>query len=441
MTGSTAETRDVGTGGGEEPKVPLFKAVWNPRMLICVFIGFSSGAPYWYVYSLIPYWLRTNDVSLISIGSLAVLQLPFTWKFLVAPLLDRYAVASFGRRRTWMLGSQITLMLLIAGMGFFNPKQEILGIAYLYFFVVCGAALQDIAIDAYRREILPDNELGLGSAFHVNAWRYASLASFSLPVILSAYIDWRLVHIVAALCMLPGLLLTLTVKEPKIHGSPPKTLRDAVILPFKEFLFERRGGLHKALYVLAFMLLYKFGDALATALITPFYVDMGFGPWEIGLVSKGVSLTSAGVGIFAGGFIMFRIGINKSIWMFGVVQLLSILGLAFLATQGDNIWVLVGAVTFEYLGVGLGTSALVAFQARETNLRFTATQLALFTSLMALPRLLTGVITGVMVDGVPSLGFAGLGWSLFFVFCAVTAIPGLLLLPKVAPWNENEASV
>ena len=329
MTGSTAETRDVGTGGGEEPKVPLFKAVWNPRMLICVFIGFSSGAPYWYVYSLIPYWLRTNDVSLISIGSLAVLQLPFTWKFLVAPLLDRYAVASFGRRRTWMLGSQITLMLLIAGMGFFNPKQEILGIAYLYFFVVCGAALQDIAIDAYRREILPDNELGLGSAFHVNAWRYASLASFSLPVILSAYIDWRLVHIVAALCMLPGLLLTLTVKEPKIHGSPPKTLRDAVILPFKEFLFERRGGLHKALYVLAFMLLYKFGDALATALITPFYVDMGFGPWEIGLVSKGVSLTSAGVGIFAGGFIMFRIGINKSIWMFGVVQLLSILGLAF----------------------------------------------------------------------------------------------------------------
>jgi len=435
LTESAAEPKDVGTGRDEQPRVPLFKAVWNPRMLICVFIGFSSGAPFWYVYSLIPYWLRTNDVSLISIGSLAILQLPFSWKFLVAPLLDRYAVSSFGRRRTWMLASQTTLTLLIAGMGFFNPKQEIWGIAYLYFFVVCGAALQDIAIDAYRRELLPDNELGLGSAFHVNAYRYSSLAVFSLPVILSAYIDWRLVHIVAALCMLPGLLLTLTVKEPGIHGSPPKTLREAVILPFKEFLFERRGGLRKALYVLAFMLLYKFGDTLATALITPFYVDMGFGPWEIGLVSKGVSLTSAGVGIFAGGLIMYRIGINKSLWMFGAVQFLSILGLAFLATQGNNIWVLVGAVTFEYLGVGLGTSALVAFMARQTNLRFTATQLALFTSLMALPRSLTGVITGFMVQ------VLGLGWSLFFLFCAVTAIPGLMLLPKIAPWNEKEDSV
>ena len=438
----TAETQDVGTGGDEEPTAPLWKAVWNPRMLICVVIGFSSGAPFWFLQSLIPYWLRTSsDLSLKSIGSLAILQLPFSWKFIVAPMLDRYAVSGFGRRRTWMLASQITLMLMIAGMGFFNPNQGIWNIAYLYFFAAFAAAIQDIAIDAYRREILPDNELGLGSAFHVNAWRYASLASFSLPVILSAYIDWRLVHIVAALYMLPGVLLTLSVKEPAIYGSPPKTLREAVILPFKEFLFERRGGLRKALYVLAFMLLYKFGDSLATALITPFYVDMGFGPWAIGLVSKGVSLTSATLGIFAGGLIMYRIGINKALWMFGAVQVLSILGLAFLATQGNNIWVLVGAVTFEYLGVGLGTSALVAFMARESNRRFTATQLALFTSLMAVPRVLTGFITGFIVEGAESIGFAGLGWSRFFLFCAVTAIPGLLLLPKVAPWNEKEESV
>lgn len=420
-----------------EPRLPIWKAVWNPRMLICVFIGFSSGLPLWYLIQLIPYWLRTNGVSLMSIGWFALLLLPYSWKFVAAPILDRYAVPGFGRRRTWMLASQIALMLMIGMMGSFDPVQSLWSIAYLALAVACAGAIQDIAIDAYRRELLPDNELGLGSAIHVNAYRVAGLVSFSLAVYLSKFADWRLVHFFVAAFMLPGALCSLVVKEPEIYGSAPRTLYEAVIAPFREF-FQRSGGFRTAFYVLAFMLLYKFGDTLATALITPFYVDMGFTEEQIAFVSKTVALASMITGGFLGGLIMYRIGINRSLWIFGVIQFLSIFGLAFLATQGNNVWVLAGAVTFEYLGVGLGSAAFVAFQAKQSNLRFTATQLSLFTSLMAIPRVLTGPIAGFTIEGSESFGFAGLGYPNFFLVCALTAIPGMLLLFKVAPWNKKD---
>lgn len=414
---------------------PLWKAVWNPRMLICVFIGFSSGLPLWYLIQLIPYWLRTNDLSLTSIGMFSLLLLPYNWKFLIAPLLDRYVVPGFGRRRGWMFASQIALMVMIGLMGFFNPEQSISGIAYLSLAVACAGAIQDIAIDAYRRELLPDNELGMGNAIHVNAYRAAGLVSFSLAIYLSQFTDWRMVHMFVAIWMLPGALCSLLVREPPIYGDPPKTLHEAVIAPFREF-FHRSGGFRTAIYVLLFMLLYKFGDNLAVALITPFYYDMGFTAEQIAFVSKTIALAAMIVGGFIGGLVIYRIGINRSLWLFGVVQITSIFGLAYLATQGNDVWVLAWAVAFEYLGVGLGTAAFVAFMAKQSDLRFTATQLSLFTSLMALPRLLTGPIAGVLIEGNESLGFAGLGYSSFFVLCAFTAIPGMLLLFKVAPWND-----
>ncbi len=300
-----------------------------------------------------------------------------------------------------------------------------------------AGAIQDIAIDAYRRELLPDNELGMGNAIHVNAYRVAGLVSFSLAIYLSQFTDWRMVHVFVALWMLPGALCSLLVSEPPIYGDPPKTLNEAVIAPFQEF-FQRAGGFRTAIYVLAFMLLYKFGDNLAVALITPFYYDMGFTAEQIAFVSKTIALVAMIVGGFIGGLVIYRIGINRSLWLFGVVQIASIFGLAYLATRGNDVWVLAWAVAFEYLGVGLGSAAFVAFMAKQSDLRFTATQLSLFTSLMALPRLLTGPIAGVLIEGNESVGFAGLGYSSFFMFCALTAIPGMLLLFKVAPWNEAE---
>ncbi len=411
---------------------PLWKAVWNPRMLICVFIGFSSGLPLWYLIQLIPIWLRSNsDLSLMSIGMFGLLLLPYNLKFFVAPLLDRYAVLGFGRRRGWMFGSQIALMVMIGFMGFFNPVQSIWSIAYLSLAVAFAGAIQDIAIDAYRRELLPDNELGMGNAIHVNAYRVASLVSFSLAFFLSKFTDWQMVHIFVALWMLPGACCSLLVSEP--YGDPPKTLYEAVIGPFKEF-FQRRT----AFYILAFMLLYKFGDTLATALITLFYYDMGFTVEQIAFVTKTVALAATIVGAFIGGFVIYRIGINRSLWLFGVVQIASIFGLAYLATRGNDVLVLAWAVGFEYLGVGLGTAAFVAFMAKQSDRRFTATQLSLFTSLMALPRLPAGIVAGFLIEGWGFVGFAGLGYPRFFILCALTAIPGMLLLFKVAPWNEEE---
>ncbi len=418
------------------PSSPLWKVVWNPRMLICVFIGFSSGLPLYYLIQLIPYWLRTHDVSLVNIGSFSLLLVPYNWKFIAAPFLDRYVVPGFGRRRGWMFTSQVALLLLIASMGWFQPERSLLNIGYLALAVAFAGAIQDIAIDAFRREILPDRELGLGNAIHVNAYRVSGLASFSLAVYLSKFIEWQQVHLVVAAFMLPGLALSLLVSEPAIHGSPPHTLREAVLDPFREF-FHRSGGYRTAFSVLAFMLLYKFGDSLATALITPFYVDMGFSETQIAFVSKTVALASMVAGGFLGGLVMYRIGINRSLWIFGFVQIASIFGLAYLATSGNDVWVLAWAVGFEYLGVGLGSAAFVAFMAKKADMRFTATQLSLFTSLMAIPRLLTGPIAGFLIEGSKALGFAGLGYSRFFILCAVTAIPGMLLLLEVAPWNEE----
>ena len=404
-------------------------------MLICAFIGFSSGLPLWYLWQLIPYWLRTNGVSLVNIGWFALLLLPYSWKFVAAPILDRFAIPGFGRRRTWMLASQIALMLMIGMMGFFDPVQSLWSIAYVALAVACAGAIQDIAIDAYRRELLPDNELGLGSAIAVNAYRVAGLVSFSLAVYFSKFADWRVVHLFVAAFMLPGALCSLVVKEPEIYGSPPRSLHEAVVAPFKEF-FHRSGGFRTAFYVLAFMLLYKFGDNLALALITPFYVDMGFTEEQIAFVSKTVALASMVTGGFIGGLIMYRIGINRSLWIFGVIQFLSIFGLAFLATQGK-----------QRLGLGrCGDFRISRGRARERGFRglpgetveppfYRHADFVVYQS-HGHSEVLTGPIAGFTIEGSETFGFAGLGYSNFFLVCAVTAIPGMLLLFKVAPWNK-----
>ncbi len=229
--------------------------------------------------------------------------------------------------------------------------------------------------------------------------------------------------------MLVGVMLTLFIKEAVSEPSPPKTLVDAVIKPFYEFF--NRKGVAAGLLVLAFLVLYKLGDSMATALQTPFFVDVGFTLTQIGSVAKLSGLIAAVVGGFAGGIIMIKLGINRALWLFGIVQITSILGFALLSVLGTHLWMLGLVVAFEYLGVGLGSAAFVAFMARTTNPVFAATQFALFSALTAVPRTVIGAFTGVMVEH--------LGWTNFFLVCTVLAIPGMLLLFKVAPWNETES--
>ena len=406
-------------------------------MLICIATGFSSGLPLYLLINLLPAWLRSEGVNLKAIGLFALIGLPYTWKFLWSPLLDRFVPPLLGRRRGWMLLSQLALLISMALFGLFNPQLQLQQIAALAAVVAFFSASQDIVLDAYRRELLPEAELGLGNAVHINAYRLAGLVPGALSLILADHTSWANVFIITALFMLPGLVMTLLVSEPRLAAAPPKTLREAVVEPFHEFI--HRQGWHSAATILGFIFLYKLGDSMATALATPFYLDMGFAKSDIGLVAKNAGLWPAVIGGLLGGVWMLKLGINRALWLFGVVQVLSILGFAWLASYGHfqqigptQLAQLALVIGFEALGVGLGTAAFVAFIARTTHPAYTATQFALFTSLSAVPRTFANAATGYIVDD--------LGWMGFFLLCTLLALPGMLLLLKVAPWRGDDLS-
>jgi PAT family beta-lactamase induction signal transducer AmpG len=403
------------------------QALCNRRMLICVFTGFSSGLPLFVLLQMVQAWLRSEHVDLKSIAVLGLLQFPYLLKFLWAPLLDRYALPGFGRRRGWMLVSQIVLLVVLPMLGMLDPLADLRQVVVLIAIFAFASATQDAVLDAYRRELLNEAELGLGTAFHVNAYRIAGLVPGSLALILSDHLPWNLVFLIVGLFMLPGIAMTLAISEPKVTVKAPKGLVEYVIEPFREFF--KRAGWRYALILLAFFTLYKLGDATATTLATPFYIDMGFSRTQIGIVAKNAGLWANVAGGFLGGLLMVKLGINRALWLFGVVQMGSILGFALLTQYPGNLLVLGVAVGFEALGVGLGTVALLAFMARATNPAYTATQFALFSSCASIPRVLFGATTGAIVER--------LGWLDFYFLCVALAIPGMLLLFKVAPWNAE----
>ncbi|MBX9849687.1 MAG: AmpG family muropeptide MFS transporter [Rhodocyclaceae bacterium] len=444
------------------------------RMLICVLTGFASGLPLYLLINLVPAWLRTEGVDLKAIGLLSLAMFPYTWKFLWAPLLDRYALLGLGRRRSWMLLTQIALLAAIAWCGFVSPKGLTApGIDWVPLFSLDLVMLQinaalpvvnwpslkafashpatiacfsigflsatlDIALDAFRREILPDVELGLGNSVHVNAYRIAGLVPGSLSLILSDHMSWQWVFAITAMFMLPGIMMSLMVSEPNIIGKAPPTLRMAIIEPFKEFV--GRKGWASAMLVLAFIFLYKLGDSLGSAQATTFYLDMGYSKTDIGLIAKNAGLWGSVVGALLGGLLMLKWNINRALWLFGVVQIVSTLGFAWLASMGQQTTIgleqqaaLALVIVFEALGAGLGGAAFVAYMASNTHPSYTATQLALFTSLMAVPRTLVGASVGWLIEY--------FGWLDFFLICAMLGIPGMLLLLKVAPWNGSNTPV
>jgi|TARA_B100001093_G_scaffold85031_3_gene76725 PAT family beta-lactamase induction signal transducer AmpG len=400
-------------------------------MLICIFTGFASGMPLYVLISLVPAWLRTEGVGLKEIGLFSLIGLPYVWKFLWSPLLDRYSLPLLfyrpGLRRSWMLSTQLLLLITLAMLGFLDPLIHLWYIAWLCLGIAFLSATQDIVLDAYRRQILPDQELGLGNSIHVNAYRVAGLVPGSLSFILSDFLPWNIVFVVTSAFVLVGIILTLSVSEPTSNHNQPATLRAAIIDPFDDFL--SRQGVKQAFLILIFMLLYKLGDSMATALATPFYLDMGYSKTEIGFVAKNAALWPMIIGGISGGILMLKIGINRALWLFGFVQIVSILGFALLARIGEGLWLLGLVIGFEYLGVGLGTAAFVAFIARTTNPAFAATQFALFTALTAVPRTIASATTGIIVESI--------GWENFFYLCTLIAVPGMILLIKVAPWSEK----
>jgi len=400
--------------------------LFNRRMLVCAFLGFSSGMPLYVLIQLVPGWLRSNGVDLATIGLFSLVSLPYTWKFLWSPLMDRFQLPFLGRRRGWALITQTALFLSIGLLGQSDPTESLTVIVVLVFVVSLFSASQDIVVDAYRRELLADDELGTGTSFFVNAYRLASLVPGSLAFILADNLPWPVTFWITAAFMGVGIITTLVIREVSDDTLAPHTLRDAVIGPFREFI--SRDGIAAALAILAFMFLYKLGDNMATALATPFYLDMGYSLTEIGTIAKFAGLSFGIGGGILGGILMLKLSINRALWMFGFVQLVTILGFVWLSTAGHNPAGLFAVVAAEYLGVGLGTIALTAFIARETSRAFTATQFALFTSFIAVPRTFANASTGFLIEA--------MGYTQFFLLCTLVAIPGMLMLFKIAPWNK-----
>jgi PAT family beta-lactamase induction signal transducer AmpG len=387
-------------------------------MIVAFSMGFSSGLPLLLTGSVLQAWMKEEGVDLATIGLFALVGLPYTLKFLWAPFLDRYQLGHLGRRRGWLLWVQIGLILALMGLGFTEPALSPIKVAGAALLVAFLSAVQDIIIDAYRRESLADHELGLGSSLYVNGYRLGMLLASGGGLILADYLPFSQVYQLLALVMLIGVITTLLAPEPQIFINPPKTMREAVVEPFLEYF--RRSD---ALLILLFILLYKMGDSMASHMTIPFYLELGYSTAEIGTIVKGFGFVAIIFGSLLGGILMLRIGIYRSLWIFGVLQGVSTAGFAVLGAYGYSLSGLALVIAFENLSGGMGTAAYTAFMASLTNKKFTATQYALLSSLMGIPRVIIAAPTGFLAES--------LGWVPFFSFCAAIAIPGLLLLRRL----------
>ena len=404
----------------------FFRQMFSPRMLVSFLMGFACGAPLLLTSSVLQAWMTEQGVDLSVIGLYSLVGLPYTLKFLWAPVFDRYTLPFLGRRRGWMLVTQFTLILALVALGLTNPAQTPWLVAVAACVVTFFSASQDIVIDAYRREDLSDNQLGLGSSLYVNGYRLGMLLAGSGGLILADHVSFARVYLLMAGSLLVGVVTTLLCREPPLVKGTPRTFREAIINPFVDYFSRDR-----ALLLLLFILLYKLGDQMASTLTTPFYLSLGFSKTEIGAVAKLFGFWSAIAGGLVGGAILLRIGIIRSLWIFGFLQAAAILSFSVLALMGHSLVGLAVAIVLEQLTSGMGTSAYVAYMASLTNKRFTATQYALLSSCMGIPRVIIAAPAGWLAES--------LGWPLFFVGCAVVAVPGLLLLPMVAAQYRQDA--
>lgn len=395
-------------------------------MLVAFLMGFTCGVPLLLTGSVLQAWMTELKVDLSVIGLYSLVGLPYTLKFLWAPVFDRFTLPLFGRRRGWMLVVQLLLVLALVGLGLTDPAQTPWLVALAAFVVTFLSASQDIVIDAYRREDLSDNQLGLGSSLYVNGYRFGMLLAGSGGLIMADYMAFSQVYLLMAGSLLVGVVTTLLCREPALTRGTPRSFTEAVWAPFVEYFSRDR-----ALVLLLFILLYKLGDQMASTLTTPFYLDLGFSKTQIGAVAKLFGFWSALAGGLVGGALLLRIGIIRSLWVFGILQALAILSFTALALIGNSLVALAVAIMLEQLTSGMGTSAYVAYMASLTNKRFTATQYALLSSCMGIPRVIIAAPAGWVAEQT--------GWPLFFVGCTLAAVPGLLLLPLVSAQYHRDA--
>jgi len=402
-----------------------FKDIFKSKKLsILLLMGFASGLPFPLTHGTLQAWMKGSGFSIEEVGDIStIIAYPYALKFLWAPLMDKIAPPLFGLRRGWLFITQLLLVALLATIGFFDPVTQVQPFVLMALLISFAGASQDIVIDAYRVEILEEKERGLAMPSAILGYRLALIVGASIALTMVAKMGWQMVYVAMSGFMLLGLFTTLWAEEPKIERAKNRNLRDSFLLPFKDFL-TRRG----AYEILAFVILYKFGEILATALTTPFMMEIGFSLEEIGIVTKGVGLVATIVGASLGGIILFRISLKKALWLFGIIQSLATIGYLILGMVGKNLYLMGTCIAIENLCLGMASSAFTAFLMSLCNTKYTATQYALLTSFMALVHTNAPAIAGKLIKHV--------GWTEFYIICILATIPGLLLLLRFDRWQD-----
>ena len=410
-----------------EVKTSPFRIFGQPKMAVLLFLGFSSGLPFYLTSKTLQAWMTIANVDLATIGFFSLVTLPYSLKFIWAPLMDRYTPPFLGRRRGWVLITQILLLLVIAAMSLHDPRTGLKMLAVNAIAIAFFSASQDISLDAYRTDVLETREMGAGAAVFVMGYRVAMITSGALAFFLADRMSWNTVYVLIALLMIVGIVTTFIAPEPVLSDAPPKSLGEAVVLPFTDFF--QRAGVFRALLVLLFIVLYKYSDSLAGSMTTPFLLQAGFSQSEVGAVFLGAGVIATIVGVVVAGAAIGKFGINKSLWMFLVFQGLSNLTYYGLSLSGKNHAFMTAAVITENFGLGLVTGAMTAYLMSMCNKRFTATQYALLSSLMAASRDILVAPAGKIIEAT--------SWPSFFLITVAMAVPALLLLPFIAPWSRD----
>jgi MFS transporter, PAT family, beta-lactamase induction signal transducer AmpG len=401
-------------------------ALGSPRTAAVSLLAFSSGMPLGLVWIAIPDWLRSSGVDLSIVGLVTLTQAPWTFKVLWAPLMDRWSLPWLGRRRGWAALMQIALFALtlcLAGVGHVPEAPWV--VLALSLAIAFASASQDIAIDAYSVDVLRPEEQGVAVGASRSIYRVAMYMAGAFSITLAGMYSWPAVCVGLALLYLPMLVVTIKAPEPEEHPRAPKTLREAIWLPFLGFL-----GRHRALEILAFVILYKISDNLAVALLRPFLIDKGYTDVERGVILGTVSAVATVAGTLLGGFMTTAMGLGHALWLFGFLQIFSNVGYILVDRAPHTPLLMYAAAIFDQGTSGMGTGAFSVLLLRMTQKRFSATQYALFSSLFGIPRIVSGPIAGVTVNAI--------GWEAFYWCTLFAGIPGMLMLQRFSPLGVRD---
>ncbi len=403
----------------------IFQLFGQRKMAALALLGFASGLPLFLTERTLQAWMTKSNVDLTTIGLFALVTLPYTLKFLWAPFMDRYVPPILGRRRGWLLITQILLLISIFAMSLHDPTRGLQLLAFNAVLIAFFSASQDIVGDAYRTDVLREREMGAGAAMWVVGYRVALIVTGSFAFIMADRIGWPAVYMALSALMLVGIAADFFAPEPVLRDAPPQSLTDAVVLPFKEFF--QRSGFGTGLFILVFIVLYRYADWLAQTMATPFFLQTGFSQTEVGVVVGGIGLAATIVGVLIGGVVIAKIGLNKSLWVVLGVQAITNLMYYMLALQGKSTAMLTSAIVIENLAYGLVTASLLGYLMSVCNKRFSATQFALLSSLAAASRSIIVAPAGKWAEM--------MGWPTFFLFTIAMALPALVMLPWIAPWS------